>query len=132
MEWADTAEQAAFRTEVRSFIEQRLPDYFHDDYEPVGLETGDWQAEFVLGSDEARAAEVLEHLRRERGRTQSAVLPVRDWIGTCPIVAGFSTMAAAAGVVRVSLERLAKSRHVTVQRGRAQRWDVHAWTVTLL
>ncbi len=41
MEWADTAEQAAFRTEVRSFIEQRLPDYFHDDYEPVGLETGD-------------------------------------------------------------------------------------------
>ena len=56
MEWADTAEQAAFRSEVRAFIGERLPRYFRDGYEPVGLETGDWQAEFVLGSDEGRAA----------------------------------------------------------------------------
>jgi alkylation response protein AidB-like acyl-CoA dehydrogenase len=68
MEWADTAEQAAFRSEVRAFIGERLPHYFREDYEPVGLETGDWQAEFVLGTDEARAAarEWMEALQ-ERG-----------------------------------------------------------------
>jgi alkylation response protein AidB-like acyl-CoA dehydrogenase len=68
MEWADTTEQAAFRTEVRAFIDERLPRHFRENYEPVGLETGDWQAEFVLGSDEARAAarEWMEALQ-ERG-----------------------------------------------------------------
>ena len=68
MEWGDTPEQSAFREEVRAFIDGRLPRYFRDHGEPVGLETGDWQAEFVLGTEEARAAarEWMEALQ-ERG-----------------------------------------------------------------
>jgi alkylation response protein AidB-like acyl-CoA dehydrogenase len=32
MDWSDTPEQAAFRTQVRSFIEEHLPDYYRKNY----------------------------------------------------------------------------------------------------
>ena len=57
MEWADGAEQVAFRKEVREFIEARLPEYYKRRRErgSTGLES-DWETDFVLGSDEAKAA----------------------------------------------------------------------------
>ncbi len=58
MDWADNDEQAAFRTEVRSFIQESLPQYYRDIIErrqPGGLE-GDWQADMSIGTPEARAA----------------------------------------------------------------------------
>ena len=34
MDWGDTAEQAAFRAEVRAFVEARLPErYKHDPFD---------------------------------------------------------------------------------------------------
>ena len=46
----------------------------------------------VADLGKARAAEVLEHLRRERTRAGSPTLPVSTWIGNCPIVAGVGTI----------------------------------------
>ena len=58
MEWADSAEQAEFRTSVRSFIQNNLPGFYQaraDDPRPAGLEA-DWQEDIVHGSDEAKVA----------------------------------------------------------------------------
>ena len=58
MEWADSTEQAEFRTSVRSFIENNLPGFYRaraEDPRPTGLE-GDWQEDIVHGSDEAKVA----------------------------------------------------------------------------
>ncbi|MYD65301.1 MAG: hypothetical protein F4X26_04870 [Chloroflexi bacterium] len=58
MEWADSAEQAEFRTSVRSFIQNNLPGFYQaraDDPRPSGLEA-DWQEDIVHGSDEAKVA----------------------------------------------------------------------------
>jgi len=46
MDWSDTPEQAAFRAEVREFIQQRLPDRYRstEDVESVD-EVGGWQAD---------------------------------------------------------------------------------------
>ena len=58
MNWADNNEQAAFRTQVHSFIEGNLPQYYRDriaERGPRGLE-GDWQGDMVVGTPEAQAA----------------------------------------------------------------------------
>src|SRR5262245_26915674 len=58
MDWADTPDQADFRGQVRTFIDERLPDFYKRkaaDDRPHGLE-GDWQEDLVHGSDEAKAA----------------------------------------------------------------------------
>ena len=57
MDWADTEEQAAFRENVRSFIDDNLPQYYKDKraWNAVTLED-DWQMDMVHGSDDAQAA----------------------------------------------------------------------------
>jgi len=60
MDWADSAEQAAFRASVRSFIQDRLPQYYKDLHArggEVGGEGG-WQNDRFLGSPEAKAAAI--------------------------------------------------------------------------
>jgi len=58
MDWADTPEQAAFRAEVRKFIDEGLPQY----YKGVAAAGGDlggeggWQTDRFLGSPQAKAA----------------------------------------------------------------------------
>jgi alkylation response protein AidB-like acyl-CoA dehydrogenase len=54
MDWEDTPEQAAFRQEVRSFIEERLPAYYRT--RPDDEPENDWQYDMSLGSPEAKAA----------------------------------------------------------------------------
>ena len=59
MDWTDTTEQEEFRTSVRSFIQERLPDYYRGEtYERRRVEDAeqDWQWEMMHGSDEAKAA----------------------------------------------------------------------------
>jgi len=59
MDWSDSPEQATFRSEVRSFIEARLPAYYKSqEYRLSQLEApeNDWQWEVVHGTDEAKAA----------------------------------------------------------------------------
>ena len=58
MDWSDNGEQAAFRAEVRSFIEESLPQLYRDRIAASrsrGLE-GDWQEDIVYGTDEAKVA----------------------------------------------------------------------------
>jgi alkylation response protein AidB-like acyl-CoA dehydrogenase len=55
MDWSDTPEQAAFRTQARAFISERLPDYYRGRSRTHGGED-DWQQDFANGSDEAQAA----------------------------------------------------------------------------
>ena len=50
MDWADTPEQAAFREDVRSFIQGNLPEYYKRDRPDAGSED-DWQFDFRLGDD---------------------------------------------------------------------------------
>ncbi|MXW35396.1 MAG: hypothetical protein F4Z60_07550, partial [Chloroflexi bacterium] len=58
MDWADTAEQAAFRKDVHDFIEENLPQYYKDIADRGGElgHEGGWQHDRFLGSDEAKAA----------------------------------------------------------------------------
>jgi alkylation response protein AidB-like acyl-CoA dehydrogenase len=58
MDWADTQEQAAFRQEVRSFINESLPEYYKRQAEEGGVLGGEggWQTDRFLGSPEAKAA----------------------------------------------------------------------------
>ena len=57
MDWADTAEQAPIRKEVREFIETRLPEYYRRKRERAhtGLEQ-DWAQDFLHGDADAKAA----------------------------------------------------------------------------
>ena len=70
MDWEDTAEQAAFREDVRSFIDANLPQYYKDKrkWSAVTLEDN-WQQDMVHGSDEAQAA----------AREWAATLDSRSW-----------------------------------------------------
>jgi alkylation response protein AidB-like acyl-CoA dehydrogenase len=58
MDWADTTEQAAFRVEVRKFIDDSLPAYYKKQAEEGGVLGGEggWQTDRFLGSPEAKAA----------------------------------------------------------------------------
>jgi len=71
MDWADTAEQAAFRADVRMFIEAKLPERYRALAAlggPVGLEQ-DWQTDYVLGDEAATSA----------AREWLAALAERSW-----------------------------------------------------
>ena len=57
MDWADSAEQGAFRAQVRSFIEERLPGYYRQRAEEIdSAGEHDWQADLTIGDDAAKAA----------------------------------------------------------------------------
>jgi alkylation response protein AidB-like acyl-CoA dehydrogenase len=69
MDWADTTEQAAFRQEVRKFIDDSLPAYYKKQAEEGGVLGGEggWQTDRFLGSPEAKAA-ALEWEGKVAGR----------------------------------------------------------------
>jgi alkylation response protein AidB-like acyl-CoA dehydrogenase len=69
MDWADTTEQATFRTEVRKFIDEALPAYYKRKAEEGGDLGGEggWQTDRFLGSPEAKAA-ALEWEGKVAGR----------------------------------------------------------------
>ncbi len=72
MDWSDSAEQAAFREQVRSFIGERLPAYYRAQSAQQaarGLE-GDWQDDLVNGDDDAKAA----------AREWASALQERGWV----------------------------------------------------
>ncbi|MCY4615828.1 MAG: acyl-CoA dehydrogenase family protein, partial [Chloroflexi bacterium] len=71
MDWEDTTEQAAFREDVRSFIEGNLPQFYKDQrkWNAVTLED-DWQDHMMHGSDEAKAA----------AREWADILSSRNWV----------------------------------------------------
>jgi len=71
MDWEDTAEQAAFREDVRSFIEGNLPQFYKDkrEWNAVTLED-DWQDHMMHGDDEAKAA----------AQAWADVLSSRNWV----------------------------------------------------
>ncbi|MSQ35768.1 MAG: hypothetical protein EXR63_01310 [Dehalococcoidia bacterium] len=59
MDWNDTPEQASFRTQVRAFIDQRLPKYYKSEQHKMAVleaPENDWQWDMVYGSDEAKTA----------------------------------------------------------------------------
>ncbi|MBX7111707.1 MAG: acyl-CoA dehydrogenase family protein [Dehalococcoidia bacterium] len=55
MDWSDSPQQAEFRASARSFISERLPDYYRGRSRVHGGED-DWQQDFANGTDEAKAA----------------------------------------------------------------------------
>ena len=60
MDWADTTEQAAFRQEVRGFIQENLPAYYKALAEQGGElgQEGGWQHDRFLGEPDAKAAAI--------------------------------------------------------------------------
>ena len=70
MDWADSADQASFRQQVRDFIQERLPEHYKaiaDTGGELGHEGG-WQHDRVLGAPAAKAAAVeWEQAVQERG-----------------------------------------------------------------
>jgi alkylation response protein AidB-like acyl-CoA dehydrogenase len=69
MDWADTEEQASFREDVRSFIQENLPEYYRNKPEDAGPED-DWQYDFKLGNEVAQAA----------AREWAAKMSERSWV----------------------------------------------------
>ncbi|MEZ4552758.1 MAG: acyl-CoA dehydrogenase family protein [Dehalococcoidia bacterium] len=55
MDWSDSPQQAEFRAQARSFIGERLPDYYRGRSRVHGGED-DWQQDFANGSEEAKVA----------------------------------------------------------------------------
>jgi alkylation response protein AidB-like acyl-CoA dehydrogenase len=68
MDWADNAEQAAFRAQVREVIEKGLPDYYKE-HTGGSEEAGGWNAD--RKSDDP--------VRREAAETWAKVLAERGW-----------------------------------------------------
>ena len=70
MDWEDTAEQAAFRAEVRTLIEERLPEWYRERVR-VGIEhgpEGGWVADRASGDPErTQAANEWTEALSERG-----------------------------------------------------------------
>ncbi|MDP6605968.1 MAG: acyl-CoA dehydrogenase family protein [Dehalococcoidia bacterium] len=58
MDWADTAEQASFRSEVRGVIEGRLPDRYRKLAEAAEGGAGDYQADRISENSEHQQAAV--------------------------------------------------------------------------
>ena len=58
MDWADTTDQAQFRTQVRGFIQSALPKYYQDQAAAGGVLGGEggWQTDRFLGAPDAKAA----------------------------------------------------------------------------
>ena len=57
MDWADSEAQGKFRSEVRSFIDERLPEFYKrraDEVDTSG--ENDWQSDITIGDDDAKAA----------------------------------------------------------------------------
>jgi alkylation response protein AidB-like acyl-CoA dehydrogenase len=56
MDWQDSAEQAAFREEVRQVIQQRLPERYRSEERGGGLFEGGWQSDRKSADPTARKA----------------------------------------------------------------------------
>ncbi len=56
MDWSDSPEQAAFREQVHSFIQERLPARYRDPSRGSGLFEGGWQRDRKSEEQDARAA----------------------------------------------------------------------------
>lgn len=76
MDWKDTAEQRAFREEVRAFIEERFPQKYRPDMEgelsmePEDVDGYEWVADARSG----------DPARREAAMTWAARLAERGWV----------------------------------------------------
>ena len=70
MDWGDTAEQAAFRAEVREFVEARLPERYRND----PFDSGEHFAQWVFD----RYSEELD--LREAAREWARALAERGWV----------------------------------------------------
>lgn len=76
MDWHDTAEQAAFRTEVRAFIRDRFP----PDYEPHSGDEHSLEPEDVWGYDWVADRAGADPRRREGAMRWAAALAERGWV----------------------------------------------------
>ena len=56
MDWNDSPEQAKFREEVRTFIQDHLPERYRDPKRGTGLFEGGWQSDRKSDDDSAQAA----------------------------------------------------------------------------
>jgi len=56
MDWSDSPEQAKFREEVRTFIQDHLPERYRDPNRGTGLFEGGWQSDRKSDDDSARTA----------------------------------------------------------------------------
>lgn len=76
IDFSDTAEQAAFRADVRAFIEQRFPSH----YEPDPQAENSLEPEDVLGYNWAADIDSPDARRRDGARAWAAALAERGWI----------------------------------------------------
>jgi alkylation response protein AidB-like acyl-CoA dehydrogenase len=59
VDWDDTSEQAAFREDVRGYIQEALPQYYKQriaDKKEASADEEGWQFDMMHGSPEAKAA----------------------------------------------------------------------------
>ncbi len=76
MDWADTAEQATFRGEVRAFIRERFP----PEYRPDAEAEQSLEPEDVWGYNWAADRVCADPVRREAALRWAAALAARGWI----------------------------------------------------
>jgi alkylation response protein AidB-like acyl-CoA dehydrogenase len=76
VDWHDTAEQAAFRTEVRAFIRNRFP----PEYEPHNEDEHSLEPEDVWGYDWVADRVSADPRRRDAAMRWAAALAERGWV----------------------------------------------------
>ena len=80
----------------------------------------------------ARSMEVLHWLHGVAEKKGAKVLPVSEWMDDAPLMGGVRTRKDAENQIREALETLAARQLLTVRRaGRADRWDIKDWVITL-
>ena len=80
----------------------------------------------------ARAQELLVFMRHSRDEDGTTTFEGMEWLRKVPVSGGVDTMEDGLRRIRESVEELAKSKHVKIEKPTGARWAVESWRITLL
>ena len=85
-----------------------------------------------VGLKNARAKDLLVFMRHSRDEDGTTTFEGMEWLRKVPVSGGVNTMDEGLRRIRESVEELAKSKHVKIEKPTGTRWAVESWRITLL
>ena len=86
----------------------------------------------VSSLTKARAQDLLEFMHHSRHEDGTTTFEGMEWLRKVPVSGGVDTMEDGLRRIRESVEELAKSKHVKIEKPTGTRWAVERWRITLL
>ena len=80
----------------------------------------------------ARAKDLLVFMRHSRDEDGTTTFEGMEWLRKVPVSGGMNTVDEGLRRIRLSVEELAKSKHVKIEKPTGARWAVESWRITLL